>query len=239
MAVLPIIAVAAIALILSLVLVPLVIRLSHRFGFLDPPGKHKRHRKPTPFLGGIALFLVVWITVFAVAFFYGGEYEPPLQQLLLIFLGAVIIVATGFYDDLRPLSAWVKLAAQILAGLTLYFAGLNPVLLTTPYGSVFIGPISPFITVIWVVVLTNAINLIDGLDGLAGGVSLIAALTMTVIAFLFDVGWIMLFAAAMIGFLPVFLRYNSYPARLFLGDSGSMQIGYYFAVFSLAVPLKS
>jgi UDP-GlcNAc:undecaprenyl-phosphate GlcNAc-1-phosphate transferase len=161
------------------------------------------------------------------------------DSLFYVFLGALIILLVGLSDDLSPLPAWAKLLAQIAAGLTLYIGGLNVELLSTPYGSVDVGWLSVIITVGWVVVLTNAINLIDGLDGLAGGVSLISAVVMGIIGQLYRVGEPLLFICAMIGFLLPFLHYNRYPARIFLGDSGSLQIGFYFAVVSLVFPIKS
>ena len=161
------------------------------------------------------------------------------DSLLYVFLGALIIFLVGLSDDLSPLPAWVKLLAQIAAGLTLYLGGLNVELVSTPYGSVNVGWLSVIITVGWVVVLTNAINLIDGLDGLAGGVSLISAIVMGIIGQLYGVGEPLLFICAMIGFLLPFLYLNRYPARIFLGDSGSLQIGFYFAVVSLVFPIKS
>ena len=112
-------------------------------------------------------------------------------------------------------------------------------LLSTPYGSVDVSWLSIIISVGWVVVLTNAINLIDGLDGLAAGVSLIGAATMAGIGQLFDIGAALLFLCTLIGFLLPFLYFNRFPARIFLGDSGSLQIGFYFAVVSLIFPLKS
>ncbi len=216
-----------------------LIKAGHKYKLLDTPGRHKRHKRPVPILGGLALFAAVWIAVLVSSLLFPDFALEPAGSILYIFLGALVIVAVGLADDIRPLSAWIKLAAQICVGLILYLAGLGVVLLSTPFGSVDIGAASVIITVLWVVGLTNAVNLIDGLDGLAPGVSLIAALTMLVIGHLQGVGWALVFVYALIGFLPVFLLYNRYPARIFLGDSGSMQIGYYFAVFSLIVPLKS
>ena len=121
----------------------------------------------------------------------------------------------------------------------LYLGGLDVRLVSRPFGTIDIGYWSILVTVLWVVGLTNAINLIDGLDALAGGVSLIAAGFLLVIGYLYDVGAVMIFVACLAGFLLPFLYYNRPPARIFLGDSGSMQIGYYFAVFSMSVSLKS
>jgi UDP-GlcNAc:undecaprenyl-phosphate GlcNAc-1-phosphate transferase len=218
---------------------PLLIRLGHRYGFLDTPGKHKRHKRPVPYLGGVALFFAVWSALMVSALISPDWYEANGSSLFYVFLGGLVITLVGLADDLSPLSARVKLGVQVLIGLMLYAAGIHVDLLTTPFGSVDVGPAALVITVLWVVVMTNAINLIDGLDGLAGGVALIAAITLLVIGQLLDSGWGMLFMPGLIGFLIGFLIYNRYPARIFLGDSGSLQLGYYFAVFSLLAPLKS
>ena len=234
-----ILTVTFVALIVGALAIPALIRVAHRYGLLDQPGFHKRHKKPVPILGGLALFIAVWISVLATILIFPGCYNEISGPMLFIFLGALVIMLVGLADDLSPLSAWVKLGAQISIGLILYFAGVRVELLTTPYGSIDIGYASVVITVLWVVGLTNAINLIDGLDGLAAGVCLIAAVTMSVIGQFQQVGWVLVFMYALIGFLSLFMFYNRFPARIFLGDSGSMQIGYYFAVFSLIVPLKS
>lgn len=221
------------------VTVPLAIRLAYRYDMLDPPGAHKRHKTPMPVVGGLAMFLSVWIVVGAVLLIF-PEFAAELgQSLLFIFLGALIITLVGLSDDLTPVSAWVKLAAQISAGIVVYLGGLQVSLLSSPSGSIELGSISLVISVLWVVGLTNAINLIDGLDGLAAGVSLIGGLTMLIIGLLYEVGPVLVFIGSLVGFLAVFLIFNRYPAKIFLGDSGSMQIGYYFAVFSLIIPVKS
>ena len=228
-----------ISLLISLICIPLVIKLCHTYKILDLPGQHKRHKQPVPLLGGVALFVVVWLTVLATTVIFGNLFDVSLLTVLFIFFGALIILLVGLSDDLKPLSAWVKLLAQIAAGLLLYFGDVSVEFLTTPFGSIDIGSFSIIITILWVVMLTNAINLIDGLDGLATGVSLIAAITMLIIGQLYQTGGILVFILTMIGFFTVFLYYNKYPARIFLGDSGSMQIGEYSAVFSLLFPVKS
>lgn len=231
----------AVSLVLGVVSVPFVIRLGHKHGILDMPGKHKRHKQPTPLLGGVALFLTAWLTVGAGYLLFNDLFQGLNETVLYILLGGLIILLVGLSDDLSPVSAWIKLAAQAAAGLLLYLGGLKVSFLAIPFQGVEIdiGWLSVVITVLWVVVLTNAINLIDGLDGLASGVSLIGALTLMVIGQLYQVGAVLVFVLILIGFLSSFLYYNRYPARVFLGDSGSMQIGFYFAVFSLAMPLKS
>jgi UDP-GlcNAc:undecaprenyl-phosphate GlcNAc-1-phosphate transferase len=236
----PIIVAVVVSILITLVLLPQLMRLSYAYDLLDQPGRHKRHKRPVPVLGGVGLFAAVWLTVGVSILSFGATYAELLDSLLYVFLGALLIFLVGLSDDLKPLSAWVKLAAQLAAGLVLYLGGLkiNPV--SIPFdGSIDIGAFSAAITVLWVVALTNAINIVDGLDGLAAGVSLIGAITLVTIGELYHLGGELLFAYALIGFLFLFLFYNRYPARIFLGDSGSMQIGYYFAVISLLVPLKS
>jgi UDP-GlcNAc:undecaprenyl-phosphate GlcNAc-1-phosphate transferase len=216
------------------------IRLAEKYGLVDRPGRHKRHERPVPNIGGTVLFAVLWLTVGICMLAWPEFLQESRSSLLYVFCGAVVIFLVGLADDLTPVSAWTKLLAQVAAGLVLYLGGLTINPISIPFtGSHEIGQLSVFITVAWVVMLTNAVNLIDGLDGLAAGVSLIAALTLAVIGTLYAAGPAALFASALIGFLAVFLGYNRYPARIFLGDSGSLQIGYYFAVISLVVPIKS
>jgi UDP-GlcNAc:undecaprenyl-phosphate GlcNAc-1-phosphate transferase len=224
----------------SAALLPVVIRLGHRYGLLDMPGRHKRHKEPTPALGGLALFAAVWIGIGGLVLLYPSLWADFRGALGYIFAGAMIITLVGFSDDLTPLSAPTKLVAQIATGLVLYIGGLTIDPLTLPfYGAISPGNWSVLITVLWVVMLTNAINILDGLDGLAGGVSLIASIVLAVIGNLYGIGSVLALASVQTGFLVVFLYYNRFPARVFLGDSGALQIGYYFAVMSLLVPIRS
>jgi UDP-GlcNAc:undecaprenyl-phosphate GlcNAc-1-phosphate transferase len=216
------------------------IALAERFQLVDRPGRHKRHNRPIPYVGGVVLFVAMWLAVAISLLFFPEAFRELKPSLLFVFSGALIVFLAGFADDLVSLSAGTKLAAQAAAGLVLYLGGLAIDPVTIPFtGSYEIGSLSVVITVAWVVMLTNAINLIDGLDGLAAGVSLIAAITLAAIGTFYTAGSAVLFAYALVGFLVGFLYYNRYPARIFLGDSGSLQIGYYFAVISLLVPIKS
>ena len=230
----------AASLAVSLVTVRPAIALAQRLQLVDLPGRHKRHRRPVPYVGGVVLFAAVWLAVVISFLFFPDALKELKSSLLYVFAGALIIFLVGFADDLVSLSAWTKLAAQAAAGLVLFLGGMAIDPVTIPFmGSYEIGRLSVVITVAWVIMLTNAINLIDGLDGLATGVSLIAGLALSAIGTLYAAGSAVLFTNALVGFLIVFLYYNRYPARIFLGDSGSLQIGYYFAVISLLVPIRS
>ncbi len=225
---------------LALVLLPAMIRLSERFDLYDFPGRHKRHKRPVSFLGGAALYGVMWITIVVASFISNQFFDELSGSIGYIYLGTSIVFLIGLIDDLRPLSAWAKLLAQVTAGVALYAGGMQVDPISLPLlGQLSIGSWSLVITVAWVVALTNAVNLIDGLDGLATGVSLIAAVTLAIVGYNYSIGGALIFAIALIGFLSVFIFFNRSPARVFLGDSGSLQIGFYFAVISLVVPLKS
>ncbi|MEK7775203.1 MAG: MraY family glycosyltransferase [Candidatus Zixiibacteriota bacterium] len=229
----------ATAALLSLLIVPVAVRLGHRFNLLDLPVRHKRHKRPTPYTGGLALFAVFWLTIIVSTVMFDDAFGAYRDQLPWVFVASLLICIGGFLDDCYHLNEWKKLTIQIISAVILLAGGLKAQLLTTPSGSLELGWLAYPLTIAWVVMLTNAINIIDGLDGLATGVSLIAACFMLVIGSHHDIGAILVFVCALIGFLSVFWWHNKYPAKVFLGDSGSMQIGFLFAVISLGHPLKS
>ena len=234
------------AMVVSYLMCPLVKSFAYKIGAIDVPTDNRRmHKKPVPRLGGLAIFLgfIVSLLVFV----------PIDRQLRGILLGAVIIVVLGVVDDIAPLRAWFKFLVQILAALVAVFHGVvvnvlsNPnVFSGDPYWS--LGWMSIPVTVLWIVGITNSVNLIDGLDGLANGVSTISAVTMLVIALLVSEGQTALIMAALVGACVGFMPYNRNPARMFMGDTGSTFLGYilatisiqglfkYYAVISFAVP---
>ena len=230
----------ALVFLVSLALTRIIIAVCHRFSVYDYPGKHKRHRRPTPILGGTVILLGTWLGLAV----YLGFTDDSLLEVAGIFpnilAGSLIIYLIGLVDDFRPINAWLKLAAQTAAGLVLYFGGLSIDLLSVPVlGTTGLNGFSVLITVFWVVALSNAINLIDGLDGLATGVSAIASATMVILGVLFRIDAVIVVSLCLLGSLSAFWIFNRYPARIFLGDGGSLLIGYFFAVLSLIVPIKS
>lgn len=225
---------------ISLALTWTIISICRRHSIYDYPKLHKRHEKPTPNLGGTAILISVWVGVFSYMLLKSDAFADVKGILLNILIGSLIIYLVGLADDLKPVSAWIKLLAQMAAGLVLYFGGVSVDLISLPlFGSTALNSLSVVITVFWVVALTNAINLIDGLDGLAAGVSIIASACMVVIGVLYLIDSVIAFSLALLGGLLAFWVYNRYPARIFLGDCGSLLIGYFFAVISLVVPIKS
>lgn len=222
------------------ILVPIICRIGFRWGALDMPGAHKRHRFPTPNLGGISIFIGFWAAVIFAYRSYPALSLELGQFLYYIVAGAIVIFLIGLIDDLSGLSAPVKLISQMISGLILYVGGLQITVLFIPVlGPVELGILSLPITLLWLVGVTNSINLIDGLDGLAAGVSAIAALALLFVGLSLSLMTVIVFTTAIIGVCLVFLYFNHYPARIFMGDSGSLFLGYMFAVVSIIFPIKS
>ena len=206
-----------VALALGLYFTPILRDAAVRFGIVDhPDGKLKRHAAPTPYLGGIAIFLAFLIAL-------GLTIRVFEHQMLGLMLGASIVLMLGLVDDLKALSPMVKLLGQLLAAFVLVKAGVRIEVAA-------IRETSPFLcdalTIVWVVGITNAFNLIDVMDGLAAGVAAIALLVLAAVALLGGDAAISLFLACLAGAVLGFLRFNRKPASVFLGDAGSMLIGF-------------
>jgi len=222
----------AIALIVTLFITPLVIKLAFKLGVVDKPNGRKVHSNVMPRMGGLAIFIGV-----VAGFFASGLYE---QRMLSIALGAIVIVITGLIDDKYELSAKVKLFAQIFAAIIVIRSDLTVDILAIPFvGVVELGWWSYLVTVIWIVAITNAINLIDGLDGLAAGVAAIGIATIAGMAFLNEKVLIFALCMLLLGSTLGFLFHNFYPAKIFMGDTGSMFLGYSIAIVTLLGMYKS
>lgn len=219
--------------ILSATITPFVVKLAYILGAVDKPNARRVNIKPMPTMGGLAIFIAFNFSTFVLL-----REQFPTHELFSVFLAECIIILTGIIDDIRELSPKAKLAGILAAALVVYFlAGIRMNEVTLPFiGSFQLGWWSLPITIIWIIAITNAVNLIDGLDGLATGVSIIALFTMGVMAYFFlnltnvyVAIWIFAMVAALTGFLP----HNFHPASIFLGDTGSLFIGFMMAVFSL------
>jgi UDP-GlcNAc:undecaprenyl-phosphate GlcNAc-1-phosphate transferase len=215
---------------------PGVIRLSGYLGAVDLPGGRKTHDEPMPRIGGLAVF-VGFVAGLAFAAYITG-YLSPLPKNTIYWQGLAIaatgLMLVGLIDDLWGLSFQWKFAAQILAAVYVWHSGFRIEVVTHPLGGTLdLGLFSFPLTVLWIVGITNAVNLIDGLDGLAAGVALIITSTVAVLALVRSELGLTAASVALAGALLGFLRYNFNPARIFLGDSGSLFLGFVLAVTSV------
>lgn len=221
-------------------LIPWVTRLAHRFGRVDQPDERKVHTVPMVRLGGVALFAGFALALATVEWIIPGPLFPRSGPFLGLFAGGAIIFLLGMADDLKPLPAKFKLLVQIGAAALAVYLGVKIEFISNPWGGLWLFPpmVAYGISVFWLVGITNTINLIDGLDGLAGGVSLIAAITTALIAYQTHQPTIVLVALALTGAIIGFLRYNWNPAKIFMGDAGSLFLGFTLATLSIIGVLK-
>ncbi|SFJ26443.1 UDP-GlcNAc:undecaprenyl-phosphate GlcNAc-1-phosphate transferase [Paenibacillus sp. UNC496MF] len=228
-----------ISLCLALALTPLVIKLAFKVGAIDKPNHRKVHTKIMPRMGGLGIYAAFIGAYFAIQPFIPEglfrSYDRNLINALLA--GGSIIVLIGALDDRFELSAKVKLLGQIIAACVVVFGfGVKIDLLNIPFGEAM-QPVASWIsiplTIIWIVGVTNAINLIDGLDGLAAGVSGIAIGTILVMAAVMGFAPVILLSALLLGGVIGFLVYNFHPAKIFMGDTGSLFLGFGLATLSM------
>ena len=237
-----IIAIFVFSLIFSLILTPLVRRVSVKYGLVDMPSARKVHSLPIPRTGGAAIYMAFFLS-FIPAIFYKTRILDLLAQdprLLYLVLGGCVVFGLGFFDDVRKMNTYVKLTVQILAALIVYAGGIRIdfVVLNGVFGWHF-GWLSLPITVLWVILVINAMNLIDGLDGLAAGVSFFVCTVLLALCVLDGRYLVAIGFAALAGSTLGFLKYNFNPASIFLGDGGSYFLGYMLATLSMLGSIKS
>lgn len=232
----------ATAVVASFVLTFAVRARARRAGLFDPTDERKLHERPVPRIGGLAIFLAVAIALgLVVALFGGSVVQVGGSRLLVVLAGAAAMHALGLYDDVAPLRARWKFLAQIAISLAVYAAGVRITTLSLPLaGIVDLGPVIGLLfTVIWFVGITNAFNLIDGLDGLAAGAALFAFTTMFVVASINGMVGAAALTLILTGATLGFLWYNFHPASIFLGDSGSLFLGFMLAGIGVLSSSKS
>lgn len=211
----------------SLLITPVIIKVSKKYGIMDSPNDRKVHKKEIPLLGGLAIFI---------SFLVGVSFIQPFHQVHLpLLLGSLVIVLLGIVDDRYDLSPRIKLIGQIAAtSIVVFFGGIQVDFINLPLGGTLeFGYLSIPITFLWIIGVTNAINLIDGLDGLSAGVSGIALIAITGMAFLMSDFYVMTIALLLVGSIIGFLPYNFHPAKIFMGDTGALFLGFMIAVLSL------
>ena len=214
--------------IISMLTVPVAKKIAIHTNALDIPNERKVHKKPMPRLGGLSIFFA-----FLVGYMFFGDMTKEMNSILI---GSFIIILTGFIDDVNSLDAKHKLVGQIISAAVIVFYGnilLNNV---TFFGlNIEFGIISYPITLLFIIACMNIINLIDGLDGLASGISSIFFMTIIIICFFQGrtIGLDYVLTLIMLGSTLGFLVHNFYPAKIFLGDSGALFLGFIIAIISL------
>jgi UDP-GlcNAc:undecaprenyl-phosphate GlcNAc-1-phosphate transferase len=242
------------ALVASLALTYLVRERARRARLFDPTDERKLHTRPIPRVGGIAIFWSVSLALLAMTMLAGFDGAGLSgSKLLVILVGGAAIHVLGLWDDLRNIRARYKFAIQIAIAVAIFMAGVRIDTIALPMlGQISFGPFAALLfTIFWFVGITNAFNLIDGLDGLASGAAMFALTTMFVVATINGQAGAALVTLAVAGATLGFLRYNFHPASIFLGDSGSLYLGFMLAgigaissqkgstVVAIAIPLVS
>mgnify|MGYP006284077573 CR=1 FL=1 len=220
------------SLIITFLVTPYIKNISITIGAIDHPNHRRINSRSIPNIGGLAIYFgfVAAILLFA-----------PLNKMLIgILIGGTLILILGLIDDLYEISPLLKVLGQITAAGVLILFGVKIQFITNPFGGMFyLSYWGIPLTILWIVAITNTINLIDGLDGLAAGVATIAVLTLFFVAL--QEGRILpaVMAITLAGSSLGFLNYNFYPAQIFMGDTGAMFSGYILAAISIVGALKS
>lgn len=229
------IAIFVVALGLALAFTPLAIRIAPKIGAIDIPKDNRRmHTKAMPRFGGMAIYIGTIGAMIA--------FLPLNAKLLGVIAGGTLIFLVGIYDDIKGMPARVKLGAQIICAVILFLFSVRISFVSNPFGDgFFFFPwwLSLIVTIIWIVGITNTVNLIDGLDGLAAGIAFIASISISYTAFLTGRPEISMATLAIAGACVGFLPFNFNPAKIFMGDSGSLFLGFMLAGISVMGPMKS
>jgi len=231
-------AAGVLALAVSASAIPLIIRIAHRNRWYDLPNGRKVHTSPLPRLGGVGMFAALLVPLLALSVItllnvdreaLGFRYE-----LLFVLAGFLVIFATGLIDDFRNLAATLKFFLQVAAGVLVVLGGYTIDALALPgLPALQLGWFAWPVTVLWLVGLSNAMNLVDGVDGFAGAIAATAALALGACAFVQGRHAAALVAVCLLGAVTGFLLFNYPPARIFMGDSGSLLLGFATATLPL------
>jgi UDP-GlcNAc:undecaprenyl-phosphate GlcNAc-1-phosphate transferase len=224
---------ALVAFVVVMLLTPAVGGMARLIGAVDSPGGRRVNLRPIPRLGGVALFLGIFVPSLA--------FLPLGRETRGLLLGAAVAVTVGAIDDFRGMRWWEKLAGQLLAAAVPTWFGIWVDRFTFPFIGIHTVPAWAGVplTILWIVAIMNMVNFLDGLDGLAAGVTAIAGLTFAVIALSLAKPDAAIMSAIVFGACIGFLRHNFYPARIFMGDSGALLLGFVLAALSVQGLLKT
>lgn len=224
----------------AIVLTPIIRRVALELGIVDKPGGRKVHRKNMPTLGGLAIAAGFYIGTIVVFHAIPGAMDRFSLKFTGLCIGSAIIIILGIIDDIRPLKAKLKLVVQIIAASVLISTGFIVEEVTIPFfGKIPLGYLGIIFSMLWIVGITNAINLLDGLDGLAAGVSGIVSFFMFLSAVDQHDYIIAFLSFALCGACAGFLPFNFSPARIFMGNPGSMFLGFILSAISIVTFQKS
>jgi len=217
---------------LTYILVPVNIKLANKKGWLDYPNERSVHKKPIPISGGLAFGLVICLAQVAFGIFFWD-----IQSSIMIYALAIInvlILTVGLVDDVLRLNVLNKLLLQLLISSLLFLVGFRIEVLTNPFGpDLHLHFLSFPFTIFWFLAISNAINLIDGLDGLACGISLISGIVLCLVGLIAENPLVFYLSLILVAGNLAFLRFNFFPAKIFMGDSGSLFNGFNLAVLSV------
>ncbi|OEF97660.1 undecaprenyl-phosphate alpha-N-acetylglucosaminyl 1-phosphate transferase [Desulfuribacillus alkaliarsenatis] len=222
---------------ISFLITPQIKKLAIAIGAVDQPEQRKVHSKVMPRMGGLAICLAFFIPLIMVLKFNILHISSPIfteQQIIGFLIGGAIIILVGLIDDKYQISAKYKFLGQLIAASIVIYSGIQVQFITLPDQGVFeFGWLSIPITLLWIIGITNALNLIDGLDGLAAGVASIALATISIIGFAMGNVIVAFMALLLLASTLGFLVHNFYPAKIFMGDTGALFLGYNLAIFSI------
>ncbi len=217
-----------VALVAALTLTPLTIKVAKKLNIVDLPNERKVHQGATPRLGGLAIYAAFVLGALALGIFT--------RQVAALLIAGSLVMLTGFIDDYKGLSPKLKLLGQVISSLVLIEGGFYVDFITNPFseaGLISLGIFTIPVTIIWLTGVSNAVNLIDGLDGLCAGVSAIAAITMMLVCIAQGQMETAALAAVLAAAAFGFLRYNFHPAKTFMGDCGSLFLGFIMGALSI------
>jgi len=226
------------AFLINIIITPIIIQFAHRYKWYDLPDHRKVHTGLIPRLGGVGIFSSFLISALATSFILymiTGKLSGILNlNFIPVFTAFVLIHITGLVDDFHSQRALLKLIIQIVAAILVTMGGFLINSITIPYiGTISFGILAYPITVFWIIAITNAVNLVDGMDGLAGGIGAFAAFSMGFISLLSGQVEAAIISFALFGAIAAFLVFNLPPARIFMGDSGSLILGFVLSVVPL------
>ena len=223
-----------VAFFVTIILTTLVRKMAFKYNINAKPSPRSVHKNRTPLLGGIAIFIAFVISFLIIALFADQQLQALIREIFVFLIGGFLILLLGIYDDIKGASCYQKFSVQILAAMIVILFGYKISAIANPFGGqLVLGVFSIPLTLFWIVGISNAINLIDGLDGLAAGISFGATCMMVFISLWFGNIASAFPAAILAGSLAAFLIFNFNPAKIFLGDSGSLTLGFMLACFSI------